>query len=170
MSNSPTPYNVDTKVQGQPIVYHKDSTHTHQANILDNITQQQQASAVYDTQVQQSGGENNKRRTFRIVKWNNEHISQENGGTFKGRTPADAARKVLRSHLNPLLSNGIRKFQKVNVTIMEITQGSNHREKSYIVKRVKLEKPQIIKWTNKKTGKTKKFKREYKFTVKKVKL
>ena len=162
MSNPPTPYNVDTKVQGQPIVYHKDSTQAHQTNILDNITQQQQENAVYDSQVQQAGGENTKRRTFRIVMWNGEYIKPEDGGKFKGRTPADAARKVLRSHLN------VNKLQEVKVTIMEITRGSNHREKSYIVKREKLEKPQIVKWTNKKTGKPKKFKREYKFTVKKL--
>ena len=106
---------------------------------------------------------------YRIVRWNDEFIPPEKGGMFKGRNPKAAARKALRSHLNPKLPNGQRKFQEVKVTILEVTRGSKRKEHGpYIVKRVKLEQPKKIKMTNKKTGKQKTFTRTHKFVVEKI--
>ena len=100
---------------------------------------------------------------YRIVRWNDEFIPPEKGGMFKGRSPAAAARKALRSHLNT------NNLQSVKVTLLEVTRGSKRKEHGpYIVKRVQLEQPKKIKMTNKKTGKQKTFTRTHKFVVEKI--
>ena len=167
MSN-PSPYNINTQIQGQKIVYHNGSTDTQQTNVLDNIIQQQQENAKYDEQVYQAGGKNSKTRRFRIIKWNDEIIPQNKKSILTGREPAAAARKALRSQLNPKLPNGQRKFQEVKVLIKEISRNKNTKEKLYLVKREKLNKPRKITVTNKKTGKPKQMKITHKTTVKKL--
>ena len=96
----------------------------------------------------QSGGAAGGKRTFRVVRWNNEFVPPDQGGTLKGRSPAAAVRKALRSHLNV---NGL---QDVKVTLLEVTRGSKRKEHGpYRVRRLRLAKPVLIKMTNKKTGK-----------------
>ena len=107
----------------------------------------------------QSGG--SAKRTFRIVRWNNEFVPPDQGGTLKGRSPSAAVRKALRSHLN------VNNLQDVKVTLLEVTRGSKRKEWGpYRVQRLKLDKPRVFKVTNKKTGKPKTMKISYTFDVK----
>ena len=111
----------------------------------------------------QSGGAAGGKRTFRIVRWNNEFVPPDQGGTLKGRNPAAAVRKALRSHLN------VNNLQDVKVTLLEVTRGSKRKEHGpYRVQRLKLDKPRVFKVTNKKTGKPKTMKISYEFKVERL--
>lgn len=118
---------------------------------------------LHALQTMLGGMKGGSKRTFRIVRWNNEFVPPDQGGTLKGRSPAAAVRKALRSHLN------VNNLQDVKVTLLEVTRGSKRKEHGpYRVQRLKLDKPVSIKMTNKKTGKTKTFKRTHEFKVEKL--
>jgi len=81
-----------------------------------------------------------KSRSFKVKGLNGD----KDGGRYTGDSPYQAANKALSEIIRRKIKIGEHVGGgKINFTLVESTKGSNHKEHSYIGKRIKLKKPSV---------------------------